>query len=67
MRGARLVTVSLDATTVMLEATDNGGTKGETKGFSALPASAMKLPAAARHGDLGVAFCEMLSRCSGID
>lgn len=67
VRGARLVHVSLDATTMTLEATHNGGGKGNTKGFSELPASAMKLPAAARPGDLGAAFCEILSRCSGVE
>ena len=67
MRDARLVHVSLDATTITLEATHNGGSKGDTKGFSELPASTMKLPAAARPGELALAFCEMLSRCSGVE
>lgn len=66
MRGARLVCVSLDSTTMKLEATHNGGSKGEAKGFSNLPATAMSLPAV-RYGELGAAFCEMLSRCSGVD
>ncbi len=66
MRGARLVSVSQDGTTMTLEATHNGGAKGETKGFSELRATAMKLQAA-RDGELGEAFGEMLSRCSGVD
>jgi len=65
--GTRLVSVSLRATTIALEATHNGGTKGQNRGFSELPASAKKLPAATRLGELGAAFCEMLSRCSGVD
>lgn len=67
VRGARLVHVSLDAATMTLEATHNGGSKGDTKGFLELPASALKLPATARPGELGVVFCEMLSRCSGAE
>jgi len=66
-RGARLVQVLLDATTMTVEATHNGGSKGDTKGFSELPASATKLPASTRPRELGMAFSEMLSRCSGVE
>jgi hypothetical protein len=67
MRGAQLVSVTLDAATMTLEATHNGGTKGKAKGFSELRASARELPASARSDEVGAAFCEMLSRCSSVE
>ena len=65
MRGARLVYVALDGTSMTLKATHNGGTKGEAKGFSEIQASTRKLPVGAGYGEVGAAFNEVLSRCSG--
>lgn len=67
VRGARLVEVSMDNAALRLVATHNGGSKGDGKGFSPLPPSAMTLPINATRTAIGVAFLEMVACCTGVD
>jgi len=67
MRGARLVHLALDRTAMRFEATNNGGTKGEAKGFSEIRASARTLPTVARFDEVGAALFETLSGCTSAE
>jgi hypothetical protein len=67
MRGAHLIYIALDRTSMTLAALHNDGNKGGAKGFSEIQASTRKLPVGAGRCEVGAASNEMLPSCSGAE